>query len=220
VVINNLIRAHRHSYDILHTNSPNCNVGIAKNNAFFEAMNKRFFNRLLAAPLNYWGNHYFLKMVKSKLDFIGINFYFHSIVNLANEPRMQCVRSDMGWEMCSWGIYYVIEELRRYNLPIYITENGVADFDDEIRSGFIKDILHYVHLAIEKGADVKGYFYWSFLDNFEWDKGFWPRFGLVGFDRETQERTIKRSAWDYAEIISRDGFITERDPSAELAKLS
>ena len=76
-------------------------------------------------------------------------------------------------------------ELRKYNLPVYITENGLTDAKDEKRAKFIKDHLFWVHKAISEGTDVRGYFYWSLLDNFEWDKGFWPRFGLVEVDYQT-----------------------------------
>jgi beta-glucosidase len=90
--------------------------------------------------------------------------------------------------------------LKKYNKPIYITENGLADADDSQREKFIKDHLKYIHKAIEEEVDVRGYFYWSLLDNFEWDKGFWPRFGLIKIDYNTLERKIRPSAWKYAEI--------------------
>ena len=95
-------------------------------------------------------------------------------------------------------------------MPIYILENGLADADDSMRAKFIKDHLHWIHKAIQEGVDVRGYFYWSLLDNFEWDKGFWPRFGLVEVDYSAQggsasggntmERRIRKSAWEYAKI--------------------
>ena len=90
---------------------------------------------------------------------------------------------------------------------IYITENGLADADDDKRAKFIKDHLIWIHKAIEEGVDVGGYFYWSLLDNFEWDKGFWPKFGLVEVDYlprgkagKTFERKIRHSAYEYAKI--------------------
>ena len=90
--------------------------------------------------------------------------------------------------------------MKKYKLPIYITENGLADAKDEKRSGYIKDHLSFIHKAISGGVDVRGYFYWSLLDNFEWDKGFWPRFGLVAVDFPTQQRTIRPSAIVYAKV--------------------
>jgi len=108
--------------------------------------------------------------------------------------------TDMGWEIFPEGIYHIIKRLRRYKLPIYITENGLADAADSQRAEFIKQHLFWIYKSIQEGADVRGYFYWSFLDNFEWDKGFWPRFGLVEIDYKTQERKIRSSAWEYAKI--------------------
>ena len=81
-----------------------------------------------------------------------------------------------------------------------ITENGLADTKDEKRANFIKEHLKWVHKAIQEGMDIRGYFYWSFLDTFEWDKGFEPRFGLVELNYETMERKIRPSAYEYAKI--------------------
>lgn len=67
-------------------------------------------------------------------------------------------------------------------MPIYILENGIADAKDQYRADFIREHLKMVHRAIQNGCDIKGYFYWSLLDNFEWDKGFTPRFGLYTVD--------------------------------------
>jgi len=108
--------------------------------------------------------------------------------------------SDMGWELYPEGIYYLLKDLKRYNKPIYITENGLADAQDKHRQWFIKESLNSAHKAIQEGVDVRGYFYWSLLDNFEWDKGFWPRFGLVEVDYKTIERKIRQSTLEYAEI--------------------
>ena len=91
---------------------------------------------------------------------------------------------------------------KKYNKPIYITENGLADAKDEKRTKFIKEHLFWTQKAIQEGVDVRGYFHWSLLDNFEWDKGFWPRFGLVEMDYRTLQRKIRPSAREYKKIIS------------------
>ena len=108
--------------------------------------------------------------------------------------------SDLGWEVYPEGICHLIKKLQKYKKPIYVTENGLADAEDSRREQFIKEHLQYIHQAIQEGADVRGFFYWSLLDNFEWDKGFWPRFGLVEVDYKTLERRIRPSAYRYAEI--------------------
>ena len=112
----------------------------------------------------------------------------------------------MGWELYPEGIYYVLKDLKKCEKPIYITENGLADAGDIHREWFIKETLKNVYKAIQEGVDVRGYFYWSLLDNFEWDKGFWPRFGLVEIDYKTMERKIRPSAYEYAKIIKNNGF--------------
>ena len=76
----------------------------------------------------------------------------------------------------------------------------MADAKDIHREKFIKEHLKWTHKAIEEEIDVRGYFYWSLLDNFEWNEGFWPRFGLVEMDYKTMERKIRPSAWEYAKI--------------------
>jgi len=96
-------------------------------------------------------------------------------------------------------------------LPIYITENGLADAKDEKRQEFIATHLEWVHKAIQEGADIRGYFHWSLLDNFEFPevRGFWPRFGLVEVDFKTQERKIRPSAFEYATICKENAITLE-----------
>ena len=81
-----------------------------------------------------------------------------------------------------------------------ILENGLADAQDKYRADFIKEHLYWVHQAISEGADVRGYFHWSLLDNFEWAHGFGPKFGLYAVDRQTMQRTPRPSAQVYADI--------------------
>ena len=100
------------------------------------------------------------------------------------------------------GIYHVLCELKKYQLPIYVTENGVADARDAKRETFIAQHLSWIRQRRwDEGVDVCGYFHWSLLDNFEWDKGFWPRFGLVEVDYKTLKRTVRASALVYKKLI-------------------
>jgi beta-glucosidase len=78
--------------------------------------------------------------------------------------------------------------------PIYVTENGLGHDDDSRRIEYVRDALEGVGRCLADGIDVRGYFYWSLLDNFEWARGYGPRFGLVSVDRDTFERTPKPSA--------------------------
>jgi beta-glucosidase len=128
-----------------------------------------------------------------------------SIRGIKNENKK--VAEVMNWEIYPSGIYEVLKEIKnKYNFPVYIMENGLPDSKDKQREEFIKDHLFYVHKAIEEGVNVKGYNYWSLLDNFEWDKGFWPRFGLVEIDYKTLERHPRKSFYAYRDIIKNNGF--------------
>ncbi len=199
-VINNLIKGHRSAYELIKTRFPKANVGIAKNNFFFQSAGgpinnlKKFFS-------DWWWNHYFLNNIKDHQDFIGLNYYFHREYG----AEIQNPTSDLGWEICTDGIYPVLLDLKRYGKPIYITENGLADARDIYRESFIRKTLERVWKAIGEGVDVRGYFHWSLLDNFEWADGFWPRFGLVSIDYETLERNIRPSALAYKKLIEEWG---------------
>jgi len=95
------------------------------------------------------------------------------------------------------GIYYPLKELKdRYDLPLYITENGVADREDQYREWWLDETIEGMREALEYGVDLRGYMHWSLLDNFEWGEGYWPRFGLT-----TKGRKIKESGWYYRDLI-------------------
>ena len=105
------------------------------------------------------------------------------------------------------GIYDVAQRMwKRYQKPIFILENGIADADDDQREDFIKDHLRWLHKAIQEGADVRGYFHWSLLDNFEWAEGFNMKFGLVEVNFDTLERTPRPSSKVYGEICKNNAL--------------
>ena len=194
--------AHNEAYAKLHKISPKIKVGMVSAISCLEANNqKSLLDKFSVLVANYFGNKRMPKLVKEKSDFSAVNYYFRKKISFPLTLReYNKETSDLGWGISPEGIYHVLEDLKKYNLPIYITENGLADDEDKKRSKFIKDHLYWVHKAIQDGADVRGYFHWSLLDNFEWDKGFWPRFGLVAVDYKTMERKIRPSAYKYKEI--------------------
>ncbi len=203
----NLIKAHIETYLALKSINQNYNIGIAKNNIHFEDYKKKPINRLFKKFADNWWNFRFLGKIEKHLDFIGLNHYFHNRINYGFNKNENKILNDLGWEIYPKSIYSVLVGLKKYNLPIYITENGLADKDDKNREWFIKETLKNVFMAIKDGVDIRGYLYWSFLDNHEWDKGFWPRFGLVEIDYKTQERKIRPSAKVYAEICKNNELI-------------
>lgn len=208
-VRHNLIKAHKKAYKIIKRTSPESKIGIAKNNIYFEAYKNRFVNRILKKFIDWWWNFYFLNHIKNYQDFIGLNHYFHNRINYGFNKNENRKVSDMGWELYPEAIYFVLRDLRKFNKPIYITENGLADANDQKRGWFIVESLKNVHRAIEEGVDVRGYFHWSLMDNFEWDKGFWPRFGLLEIDYKTLERKIRPSAKLYHDICVANGITNE-----------
>jgi beta-glucosidase len=153
---------------------------------------------------HYIANEYILRRTLNTCDFIGVNYYEHfhiGIMGRRTSSRTGHEFTDLNWSIHPEGLERVLLNLKKYNKPIYITENGLADEKDLKREKFIKDHLYFVHRAIKQGADVRGYLYWSLTDNFEWQHGFWPRFGLVEIDRENSlKRKVRFSALKYAEI--------------------
>lgn len=204
-VTRHLIAAHRASYQAIKKLRPYVQVGIVTNNIDFDSAGGPV-NNLLASFANRWWNEYILNRIIDCQDMIGLNFYFHNRINYGFNKNENQKVSDMGWELYPQSIKPVLLKLRKYNKPIYITESGLADEKDSNREWYIKGILQAVSEAIAEGADVRGYFYWSLLDNFEWAEGFGKKFGLFSVNHQTYERTARASAAVYASIAKTNGF--------------
>jgi beta-glucosidase len=166
-----------------------------------------------------------------RLDLLGINYYSRSVVKhfpllpfLGKElEKVENGEYSMMWEVYPQGIYDLLTRIWKDYRPtceILITENGIPLADtvdakgcvhDERRIRFIQDHLTQIHLAIQGGVPVKGYFHWSFMDNFEWALGYNPRFGLVYVDYKTLQRTVKDSGKWFQQVIQRNGFPHETE---------
>ncbi len=173
-----------------------------------------FRNRVAAALRDKVFNFEILDtlMGHKTLDFIGVNYYSRNMVDVSSwwignlfmenckhghDPRQ---KNSLGWDIYPEGLYQILIKLKRYGLPVMITENGICTADDAQRWDFIKSHLTQVNRAMQEGANVTGYLYWSLLDNFEWDKGYAPRFGLIQVDYSTQQRQVRGSALKYAQV--------------------
>jgi beta-glucosidase len=172
------------------------------------------------------------EVIAAPLDALGVNYYTHNVV--ASRPGASAgpspwpgvedayvlppegMTTAMGWGIDADGLTDMLLRLHAEYppIPLYITENGAAfpdpdardgEVDDALRVAYLHDHLSAVQRAIAKGVDLRGYFVWSLLDNFEWELGYGPRFGIVHVDFRTQVRTPKRSARWYAEVIRRNG---------------
>ena len=215
-VLENLILAHKAAHKAIKEALGDVPVGIAKNNAYFEAYRKgNLIDRFAVYMADRMSNHYFLQKTQKHLDFIGLNYYFYNRLKfeglgwkemnrnfIKGQTTLddQLTRSDMGWFLFPEGIYHLLKDLSVYKKPIYITENGLADAADSRRPKFLRETLSWVQKAVDEKVDVRGYFHWTLTDNYEWDWGFGPRFGLVEMDYETQKRTIRPSAGIFKEI--------------------
>lgn len=200
-VVRNLIKAHQESCKVIKKINPNAQVGIAHHTVWFEAYKNHFINRIMKWIADLLVNYHFLNHISDYQDFIGLNNYFHNRINYGFNKNENKVVSDLGWEVYPGALYGVLKDLSRYQKPIYITENGVADGLDILRGDFIEESISWIKKAMAEGVDVRAYFHWSLLDNFEWAYGFWPRFGLVEVDYKTMARKIRPSAWKYKKII-------------------
>jgi beta-glucosidase len=149
------------------------------------------------------------------VDFVGLDYYSRQRVSLRwppgspldllqPTPGAEC--SDSGrngayGEIYPAGIYQALQRTARLGKPLYVTENGLPDDDDDQRPRFLLSHLAQVQRAIASGIDVRGYYHWSFVDNFEWAEGWSLRFGLVALNPQTQERAPRRSAELFSAII-------------------
>jgi beta-glucosidase len=167
-----------------------------------------------------------MEIIKAPLDFMGINYYVHNLVsdgsdfaplNLTMTTRPGAKLTEMGWEVYPPDMRELLNNFHKeYNFnKVYITENGAAFVDvydggevvhDPDRVDYLKGYIGAVSDAINDGVPVKGYFVWSFMDNFEWAEGYSKRFGVVYVDYPTQTRVFKDSALWYKEAIANNGF--------------
>lgn len=206
-VFSNLAKAHTQAYLAIKSVLPHAQISIAKNNIHFEAFRPNSWLDQTAVQLSKaFRNYWFLNKIKDHLDFIGLNYYYYRSITVTwsgiVERNKNVPKSDMGWQTFPEGIYHLIMDLtHKYGKPIYITENGIANAHDDMRKDFIYQHLYWISKANSQGADVRGYFYWSLTDTYEWQDGFDPKFGLIEIDFEhDMERTVRPSAEIFKEI--------------------
>ncbi len=145
------------------------------------------------------------------LDFVGLNYYSHMLVkshwNLKEfftfERRPDEIMTDMPYPIYAEGFYRAIKTLAQLGVPVYITENGIADAKDDRRDLFIRRYLFALSQAIKDSCDVRGYFYWSLMDNFEWAEGYDMKFGLYEVNFATQERKLREGARYFVEVVKK-----------------
>jgi beta-glucosidase len=218
-VVNNLLRAHILAYNCIHDiyrkrALAKPMVSIAKNAQAFVACRNTLRNRFGVYVRNKYYNLDFLDRARKagSLDYIGVNYYSRTLVDIESfsfrdlfisscrKKHSTLPKNSLGWDIYPRGLYDILMMYKKYGLPFIILENGISTDDDAQRWSFIRDHLFNLHRAIDNGADVLGYIHWSLLDNFEWDKGFSPRFGLIEVDYSTYKRSIRESARKFSDV--------------------
>ncbi|HEY1085214.1 MAG TPA: glycoside hydrolase family 1 protein [Candidatus Saccharimonadales bacterium] len=203
-VANNQIRAHNLAARMIHKTNRRFKVSIAKNSFYFFPGDDAWLSGLSARFFQYVQDDYILKRVRKTCDFIGVNYYFSSRVygyRIHNEDERL---SDLGWDMHPDHLQHVLERLHeKYKLPLIVTENGLADHSDTYRKWWLMKTMMALSEALKEGVDLRGYFHWSLLDNFEWAHGKWPDFGLVEVEYDTMKRTIRPSALWWRKVLGK-----------------
>ena len=148
------------------------------------------------------------------MDFVGLNYYSRMHVkgkaNISEpfvfEKREKDIQTDMDYALYPEGFYKALHTISTLGKPIYVTENGVADRGNNIREIFIKRYLYALNKGINDGLDIRGYFYWTLMDNFEWAEGYKMKFGLYEIDFETQTRIFRESSSLFAKMVKKPGI--------------
>jgi beta-glucosidase len=219
-VFNHLVAAHRAAYKIIHKigaeKKSDVLVGAANNLISLSTYRKhKILDNLYAYFVDLVWNHLFIAATRQSHDYIGVNYYFHQRINpgkrrlfglIVDIREEQREMSDIGWEVYPTGFFDALLDVNRYKLPIIITENGIATKSEGRRARYIVSYVKELYHAIAAGIDIRGYCYWTLMDNYEWEKGFNANFGLVAVARPSLERTIKSGGRVYGEICKANGI--------------
>jgi beta-glucosidase len=236
-VMRNQIFAHAAAYHAIHEIQPEARVGIAIQyraliphtanplDGLVTWIQSRISNDLFPLALQDGRIRFPLRRERvakaaHTQDYLGLNYYScdHVSFDLRKAGELFGRRfypegadlSDIGWNAnIPEGMGRAIRWANAFGLPIYITENGIEDEADHIRPRYLVQHLHQVWKAANIGVPLRGYFHWSLVDNFEWERGWTQRFGLWALDPETQQRTERPSARLYAEICRENGITSD-----------
>jgi beta-glucosidase len=234
----NMLRAHAAAYHIIHELQPEAMVGLAHHyrpmhparplflpdrwiaNFLNAAYNEAFPMTLLTGRMKYITKREAIPEARGTQDFLGLNYYSMDVVtfDLFNPrgvfhqrsfPKDAELSENKFNANTPLGMMEALQWARKFRLPIYITENGIEDSQDVLRPKFMLEHIHQVWRAVNFNWDVRGYYHWSQIDNFEWERGWTQRFGLWGLESQTQKRIRRRSTDLYAAICKENGISSE-----------
>lgn len=236
-VLHAMVRAHARAYAIIHELQPEAKVGVAYHYRGFEPATWLPVDRWAAKVFHTLFNNLFPRTLKDGVfnaiikkdripeavgtqDFLGINYYSTDQVRfdlLASQTMFAHLSFPKDADLSETGfianrpegLIAAVQWGRQFNLPIYITENGVEDSQDDFRRRYLLEHLHALWRILNNNAPVLGYFHWSLVDNFEWERGWTQRFGLWGLDVNTQARIRRPSVDLYAEICQLNGISSD-----------
>jgi len=227
----NMMRAHAQCYQTLKAKprGEHCHIGLVKNINLFDPyrrwnplhwiqakvldgmFNRCWINGLAKGKFKPPSGFRSVSVpgLKNSSDFIGVNYYTHLLATPFMPTKVEIdplirpweTRTDFRYPMYAEGLRRAFEMVQGLNIPIIVTENGVADDDDDMRPEHVRRHLHITAEAIADGLDVRGFYHWSLMDNFEWAEGYDQQFGLYHVDFETQKRTLKESGSEYKAIV-------------------
>ncbi len=236
-VLLNMVRAHAAAYQVIHDLQSDAQVGVAHNwrgfkpahngplTRFLSKMHHKAFNDAFAMTLK--TGKFDAVMLKADVpqakdtqDFLGLNYYTRDLIkfdlkkngNLFSNRHFpkDALLSETGFLANDpHGFQEAIKWADKFGLPIYITENGCDDSQDDFRRRYLLEHLQAMWHMLTNNIPIKGYFYWTLVDNFEWERGWSQRFGLWGLDPQTQIRTKRKSADLYAEICRTNAITSE-----------
>jgi beta-glucosidase len=201
----NMIAAHRRSYEVIKGSKGDFPVGLTVSMSDYQATPADDDEAIATRDtIRHFAEDVFLESCRGD-DFIGVQTYSRTRVGPAGQlgPEEGVPVLVMGYEYYPEALAATIRRAWEVtgHVPILVTENGIGTDDDDQRRSYVETALDGVLDCIDEGIDVRGYTYWSLLDNFEWAFGYGPRFGLVSVDRATQERRVKQSAYWLAEVV-------------------
>jgi beta-glucosidase len=148
-------------------------------------------------------------LARKSMDFIGLNYYSHlhfkpTLTNpFAMATRKEDRALEMGYTMYPEGLYRALKRLGHFGVPVIITENGIGDSKDIYREMFLKRYLYAIHQAMVEGINVRGYYYWTLMDNFEWAHGYKQKFGLYSYDEKTNDVRWRKGSNFFKEVVQK-----------------